>query len=401
MTQFLLFLVAAMATRAQALVNPKLLEWSRKTAGFDRAAVAEKLQLPVDRLTAWETGLENPSIAQARKLSELYKRQLAVFFLPAPPETDDAMKDFRRLAGSLENVGPELRKELRRARARRDIALDLYSNLGESPLLFDASAHLADDPEAIGAKIRAVLNADWFEQLSWRSPDNAYGHWTAKAEAAGILVFHASGVPLEEFRGVALYEFPLPAVVINNRDATNGRTFTLLHEIVHLMLYNGDPLIERSGTRHDASETFANAAAAAALLPAKYVADDPDVADRRTDDHWSDPLISRVATRFKVSREAFVLRLAELGYVTRSFYLKKRALYRTAWMNRPKNEDGSGPPQHIKALSAGGRAFSRLVVESYRLERITGSEAANYLELKLKHLPNLEQALMPRPGRAA
>jgi len=51
---------------------------------------AAKLRIQADRLREWERGAERPSIAQLRKLGELYKRPLAVFFLPEPP------RDLRR-----------------------------------------------------------------------------------------------------------------------------------------------------------------------------------------------------------------------------------------------------------------------------------------------------------------
>jgi hypothetical protein len=43
-------------------------------------------------LRAWEDGADRPSIAQVRELGEIYKRPLAVFFLPQPPLGFRAMK---------------------------------------------------------------------------------------------------------------------------------------------------------------------------------------------------------------------------------------------------------------------------------------------------------------------
>ena len=44
-----------------------------------------------------ERGEKCPSIAQARKASEAYRRSLAVFYLPEPPKDFDPIKDFRQL----------------------------------------------------------------------------------------------------------------------------------------------------------------------------------------------------------------------------------------------------------------------------------------------------------------
>ncbi|WP_152536288.1 ImmA/IrrE family metallo-endopeptidase [Mesorhizobium loti] len=41
---------------------------------------------------------------------------------------------------------------------------------------------------------------------------------------------------LTEMLGVAIAETKLPVILINSRDRTNGRTFTLLHEFCHLVV---------------------------------------------------------------------------------------------------------------------------------------------------------------------
>jgi len=68
-----------------AYVNPAMLKWFRERAGFDIFSAAGKLKIDVNRLEKWEVGSELPSIPQARKLAETYKRPLAVFFLDSPP----------------------------------------------------------------------------------------------------------------------------------------------------------------------------------------------------------------------------------------------------------------------------------------------------------------------------
>ena len=67
---------------------------------------AEKIGQPVEEIEAWERGEKYPSIAQARELSHVYKRSLAVFYLPEPPLDFDPIKDFRHFpnveAGSVQ-----------------------------------------------------------------------------------------------------------------------------------------------------------------------------------------------------------------------------------------------------------------------------------------------------------
>ncbi|CAN5439049.1 hypothetical protein BH20VER3_BH20VER3_06030 [soil metagenome] len=75
-----------------ALVKPALLVWARERAGFGVGEAAEKIKIEAALLRAWEGGTKRPSIAQVRKLGEIYKRPLAVFFLQKPPRGFRAIK---------------------------------------------------------------------------------------------------------------------------------------------------------------------------------------------------------------------------------------------------------------------------------------------------------------------
>ena len=88
-----------MAPRVKALVTPALITWARDTAGFSIAEAADKLGLDAEKLTAWENDADEatPSIPQLRKLAALFKRPLAVFYLPEPPTQFQVMRDLRRL----------------------------------------------------------------------------------------------------------------------------------------------------------------------------------------------------------------------------------------------------------------------------------------------------------------
>ena len=115
-----------------ALVKPALLVWARERAGFAIEDAATKADIVVETLRAWESGERQPSIPQLRKLGEIYKRPLAVFFLPEPPKDFDAQREFRRLPGLLpQKETPELRLALRTALFRREIARDLYERFQE------------------------------------------------------------------------------------------------------------------------------------------------------------------------------------------------------------------------------------------------------------------------------
>ena len=121
-----------MARSIPALVTPALLKWARERAGLQLIEAANRVDIHPTTLEEWEAGHEVPSIAQARKLGEVYRRPLAVFFLPEPPRDFDPQREFRRLPGvTLDNESPELRNALRVALYRRQAALAVYEATGE------------------------------------------------------------------------------------------------------------------------------------------------------------------------------------------------------------------------------------------------------------------------------
>src|SRR4051812_119660 len=119
-----------MARGTPALVQPSLLVWARESAGLSREIAASKSGFNLADLLKWEAGEDRPSIPQLRKLGEVYRRPLAVFFLAKPPTTFDAQREFRRLAGvTPQNESAELRQALRLALFRREAAKDIYERL--------------------------------------------------------------------------------------------------------------------------------------------------------------------------------------------------------------------------------------------------------------------------------
>jgi hypothetical protein len=90
-----------------------------------------------------------------------------------------------------------------------------------------------------------------------------------------------------------------------------------------------------------------------------------------------------------------------LGLTTQSFYRQKREQYQEEYANlaRKNKKAGFATPDRI-AINAAGEQFVRLVLSGYANEKITASDVADYLDLRLKHIPKVEQALL-RPVEGA
>jgi Zn-dependent peptidase ImmA (M78 family) len=339
----------------------------------------------------WEAGLARPSMPQLRKAAQAYRRPLAAFYLPEPPRRFEVMHDFRRPpAGAAHERTPQLALEIRKAYDRREWALELSADLDEPLPNFSANASADDNVEETAANLRAVLGVTLNAQSGWKSAYEAFRGWRGALERAGILTLQATGIPLEEARGFSVGIRPLPVAVVNIKDSPRGRIFTLLHELTHLALNDGGIC-----DLHDADiEAFCNRTAGAALFPREALLESSTVRQHRRGDYaWSDNELRDLSRQFGGSREAALVRLLTLRLTTQAFYDRMHRQFLQEYREQQEklqNAEGFAPP-HTIALSSAGPLFTGLVLENLSRDNITASDVSDYLQIRIKHLPDLQR----------
>ncbi len=388
-------LAPSMALSAEAPVNPSILVWARHSIGVPEAHAAKKANVPLARLHEWETGAQKPSIAQLRNLADLYKRPLAVFFLDEVPRDFSVMKNFRRLPDSDETkLSPQLAAQTRAALIRRDVTLHLRTTTGETTPTFDLSADLHSSPAAVAARVRQALGVSFDEQVGWSNERNAFKAWRAAVEGIGALVFQVTRVKIEEMRGLSAFQKPLPVILINGADCFPGRTFSLFHELGHLLhhevhLCDGQ---SESGWTGKGTEVWCNAFAANLLVPSDAITSE----FRRTgrgpagEPDWKET--KRVAALFKVSQEVVLRRLVTLGTLSEAAYKGAREHLRD--LEHPpkrKGKSSGGPPRDVVAVWTHGAPFIRSVLEALHQRSITLSDVSDYLDVKVKWVPRIRE----------
>jgi len=395
------------AARLFANIRNTLLVWARESAGLSPEVAAKRIGVPVERLTAWERGDERPSVPQLRKAAATYKRSLAVFFLAEPPKSPPLIHDFRRLEqGHTAARSPELLIELRRARRRREIAVEIAQDIDERIEDIPLQGTLRDDTERLAARAREWLGVTVAQQSAWKGDYGVLNGWLALLESKHILVFQTGDVPLTEMRGCSISEYPMPAIVLNATDAPRGRAFTLGHELVHLLLRNGglcDPgrVSETGRTENEQVEIFCNAVAAAIMVPADDLLSTRLVRDAsKGAQSWDEAAIRELADRYAVSREVIVRRLLTLGKTTNDFYEHKREEYRQQFVAaREQAKEARGFPPYSRVVVRDlGKRYTRMVLEALDRERITPADVADYLGVRLKHLPDIAEAAQSTTG---
>ncbi len=380
----------------KANINPHVLTWARRSAGYALDEAAKKVRIVPEKLLAWEAGEDQPTVRQLRLLAGLYKRPTALFYCACIPDEPRIAADFRLLPAGQAGYTPRLRYELRRAFHRRAIAMELTEQLGETVVDFPLRADMSEPSDALAQRIRQTLGITLAAQSAWRDPHAALRSWTSAIERLGVFVFHVTRVELGCMRGFSITERPFPVIGLNSKDSPRGRVFTLLHELIHIVLQSGG-ICDLHGLEldsHGSIETYCNRVAGEVLVPREALLNEEIVLGNGDSTVWREEQLRALSNRYMTSEEVILRRLLILGRTTRDFYHQKREEY--AAIHRSESTEARGaPPYHRRVLQDNGRTFSSLVLSAYLSQVISCRDLSSFLGgFRLDYLGRIEQALM-------
>lgn len=383
--------MAVAAKRQKPTLNPHMLKWAREWRGRTLEEAAHRVGKTAEDIAEWEATPGGPTVRQARTLADFYDRQFLEFFRKSPPpvKEPELVTDFRMHRDA---PNPKETRELKIiqawAEAQRANALDLFVEIGETPpsIPEEFFSSTSEDPEEAAEHARRALRFPMSEQTGLPSSkrDQLPAIIRKKAEDAGILALRHSGLADFHARGICIFAEPLPIIIFGN-ESPAAQAFTLAHELAHVALKESGISGNRS---KDASkiERWCDQFAAAFLMPRSEIANVLGSPLNPPLDEMSDERLNDLATRFRVSAHAMVIRLVHLGYINAGFYwgVKKplfdaiEAKYKS--MARSKYY-GS------RYRSSLGNLYTGLVLEAWNSGRITNHSAAEYMGIKnFEHL---------------
>nr|WP_143592125.1 ImmA/IrrE family metallo-endopeptidase [Stenotrophomonas maltophilia] len=391
-----------MTRETVAGVQPAVMRWARESIGMSVADVAVRLKRQAIEIESWERGDTSPTYAQLEALAyDLYKRPLAVFFLPTPPKEASPRQEFRTLPEEdLATLDRDTYLHLRKARAYQLGLAELYegTNPANSKIWNEVKLSIGDDLAAKARQIRATLGIDTEIQASWARDEDALKAWREAIEKRGIFVFKDS-FKQTSISGFCLRDDEFPLIYINNSTTKTRQIFSLLHELAHtLFAINGISKFDTSyiddlPKREQAIEVFCNAVAAEVLIPSA-------VFDHRTQsaphsvDTLPDSFFSDLARAFGVSREAILRRFLDRGRATKIFY-EAKAL---EWTKQKKEGAGGGSWYASKGAYLSDRLL-REVFSRHLRGQLSQEKAADFLGVKPSQVPGLEELVLRRKAQ--
>ncbi len=337
--------------------NPRLLIWARQKAGLSKEEACRKLgihttQLKVDveRLSDFESGEEQPSLAILEKMSNVYARNILLFYLPEPPKPQSGVVDFRNLPKEFSKRNNGIVNTLIREIFVKQLLIKAgIEELEEEKVCdFVGAYSISDGIDHVSGELLRILNLNIDDYRKQNNSESAFNLLRSKAENAGIFVLllgnignYFTDIEVDYFRGFCLADLIAPMIVINNCDAKPAWSFTLLHEMTHLML--GETAISGQNLENQ-TEQFCNDVASQILFPMepKLIYKEFDL----TSFESIETSIGRFATSNKISHSLIAYKLFRNGFIDYKIWKRLSDNYRIFWKHsqRLAHQQSKGGP---------------------------------------------------------
>lgn len=308
-----------------AKVNKETLRFIRdkKQVSFDY--IERIAKFPEEKIILWEDASSDklPTINQAKKLAQCYRVPFAGFYMNSG---DINVKHLPRLVNKRTMLGAvnddsAVNLALLDLINERDFYVETKETLRESIPTFDL--HISDSlPASEWARIiREYFDIKLTDQYKSGSKRKFYLYLREKIEAKGIFIQGFQKVDVGMLRGVAIVDESMPIIGINDDDRYPAKSFSILHELVHIIKRTSSMCNDMFGSSPwDDEEVFCNAVAGEVLVPRAALFSVAKNYSQYTIDE-----VDAIANKFSVSSEVIARRLYDTGKRGRAWYEKVSA----------------------------------------------------------------------------
>ena len=304
-----------MPSLVYAKVNKETLRFIRdkKQVSFDY--IERIAKFPEAKVTLWEdeTSDKLPTIRQAKELAKCYRVPFAGFYMNS---ADINVKHSPRLINKRTMIGAvaddsAVNLALLDLINERDFYIETKEILRETIPAFDLQI-----PDALSASEWARIIREYFDlklsdQYKCASRRKFYLYLREKIEAKGIFIQGFQKVDVGTLRGVAIVDNSMPIIGINDDDRYPAKSFSILHELVHIIRRTSSICNDMFGSNPwDDEEVFCNAVAGEVLVPRTALYSTAKNCSQYTIDE-----VDTIANKFSVCSEVIAHRVYDTGMI--------------------------------------------------------------------------------------
>ena len=364
-------------------INKNVLRWAIAESGLDLPAVAHRVRRPLDEVEGWVEGTGQPTRAQLRRLSEELRRPSAFFYLAEPPAEAGLPANLRSAPGlgSKELTLREVRSIRWMLRLQRTLAWLAKDDPAATPPSVPTSPP-GGEPSSAAEAAREWLGVTVADQIAQPNGREALKLWRNALEDRGLLVTQFQ-IDRQAIRGFSAWNDLVPLIAVNTAYTPQARTYSLMHELGHLVRRDGSACAGFVGPNDERRvERWCEEFAAALLLPqADFAAFAPSYVG--SEDGSAYETVKSLARTFNVSVRATAIRLIELGRAETQLYDTVDRAATAAYDDFPQVREQSGggetsPEMRLRQL---GPKVVRELLAASDAGSITSRDVGDYLHL--------------------
>ena len=349
-------------------INPQVLRQCREQIGLSIEEAQRKAGLKT--LAKIEAGSTYPTVNQIEKLAKRYHVPVWVFLKEELPEKYrfDKSVAFRKFRNNPIN-NYEVRSVIANVMSFRELLLELRDDLEEPIQPFAPPKLAGDNPRAIAKSVRQWLGCS--------KPGYSFKEWRQMIENHNVFVFMTSKykgwskVAPEKFRGLSIYHPTLPIIIVNNSDTNKAQSFTLFHELGHLLKKQSVLDEQKEIEMQDDEEKWCDRFAGEVLMPHDDFLQVVETFSSNESLQEQIDKITKFAGKFKVSSYALLVRMRHLGIIGQSEYKAIENQFRVNYINFINQRKIIISRNRAKeALDQYGGIYSNTIVQIYRNQEI-------------------------------
>ncbi len=314
----------------------------------------DEVQKKVPRIQKMEQGEIAPTFNQLEVLAKLYGVPDWVFIAKKLPEKYHFATNpsFRRLRKDKKDAlqDAELIKVVHKTDTLMRTMLLNFRENAKNPIPAFSPPPLKEEAADMAISVRQWLDcsaADCFD----------FDEWRRRLEDKNIFVFMTGKYPgfskidINKMRGLAIFRDVLPMIIINDSDSYKAQSFTLFHELGHLLkkqsTLDTDPAAEYKNnkqTNHrQKEEKWCDDLAGSILMPSTVFMQEAqkyDLSELKG--------IGKLAAHFKISTYACLVRAVRATLISRQEYyrLELELKEQNKREGEKQKESKGGPPRN-------------------------------------------------------
>lgn len=374
-------------TRMNVTVHSAVLRSYRTNRNITVQRLSELTGIDVELLEAREEAAGEFALRDLESLAKAMKISWLAFLSSEPEKKRVFGNDNRSKYNQKESLDVEIQKVMEDTVYLLEVSEELAPDTH-----FDLNGFKADNgsPEQTAMSLRKYLSASTAAVMNLDNEYAVWKYWKELFSEKGLYIFERSWT-ITSVRAFSIRRQKKAAAVVSTKDVPLGRSFSLMHEVYHLINRQESICDMHFGQRANDIEVMSNRFAAAFLMPEEeFEAESARIGLQRSNvDEVDEKQVKKLQKTFRTSRLSIYRRLLTLGYISTLKYESIQQEYEGFEKPAHKRSGGSRDIYFRTRLNGVGTRYASELFTAHAEGRLTTLNMANILGVRVNQLPTI------------